>query len=134
MQTHETVPMKRILIVDDEAEFRFSAGIALRRAGYSTEEVADGGEALNLIQSGRGRIPFDLFLVDIRMKGLSGIELINELKKRGLGTPVLVISAFADATLLDEESFKKGFVTFLAKPFEFRELIRQVDEILETRR
>ena len=50
--------MKRILIVDDEADFRFSAGIALRRAGYSTEAVADGAEALNLIRSGKERSPF----------------------------------------------------------------------------
>ncbi len=125
--------MKRILIVDDEPDFRFSAGIALRRAGYSTEAVADGAEALNLVQLGKESAPFDLLIVDIQMQGLSGTELIDELKKRNINTPVLVVSGFADTTLLDE-LLKKGCRAFLAKPFESRELVRRADEILKTRR
>ncbi len=121
--------MKRILIVDDEPDFRFSAGIALRRAGYSTKAVADGAEALNLIRTGKKRSLFDLLIVDIRMQGLSGIELIDELKKSAIDTPVIIVSGFADTTLMDE-LLKKGCRAFLAKPFEFRELVRHVDEIL----
>jgi CheY-like chemotaxis protein len=124
--------MKRILIVDDEPDFRFSAGIALRRAGYSTEAVADGAEALKLIRSAKERSSFDLLLVDIQMPGLSGTELIDELKKRAIDTPVLIVSGFADTSLMDE-LLKKGCRAFLAKPFEFRELVRHVDEILRTR-
>ncbi|MGD0664087.1 MAG: response regulator [Syntrophorhabdales bacterium] len=123
--------MKRILIVDDEPDFRLSAGIALRRAGYLTEEAADGAEVLEAIQSGKERSLFDLLLVDIRMPGLSGTELIDKLKKRAIDTPVLIVSGFADTTLMDE-LVKKGCRPFLAKPFEFRELVRRVDEILKT--
>jgi CheY-like chemotaxis protein len=122
--------MKSILIVDDEPDFRFSAGIALRRAGYWTEAVTDGAEALDLIGSGKDRSLFDLLIVDIQMPGLSGTELIDELKERNVDTPVLVVSGFADATLLDELR-KKGCGAFLAKPFESRELVWRVDEILK---
>ncbi|MGD0660116.1 MAG: response regulator [Syntrophorhabdales bacterium] len=118
--------------MDDEPDFRFSAGIALRRAGYSTEAVADGAEALNLIQSEKERSLFDLLLVDIQMPCLSGAELIDELRKRAIDTPVLIVSGFADATLQDE-FLKKGCTAFLAKPFEFQVLVRRVDEILKTR-
>jgi CheY-like chemotaxis protein len=124
--------MKRILIVDDEPDFRFSAGIALRRAGYLTEEAADGAEALNLIRSGKERSLFDLLLVDIQMPCLSGAELIDELRKRAIDTPVLIVSGFADTTLQDE-FLRKGCTAFLAKPFEFQQLVRRVDEILKTR-
>ena len=85
----------------------FSAGLALRSAGYLTEEAADGAEALNLIRSGEGRTLFDLLLVDIRMQGLSGTELIDELKQRAIDTPVLIVSGFADTTLVNE-LLKKG--------------------------
>lgn len=125
--------MKRILIVDDEPDFRFSAGIALRRAGYSTEAVADGAEALNIIQLKKEFAPFNLLVVDIQMQGLSGPELIDELKKRAIDTPVLIVSGFADAILIDE-LLRKGCGAFLVKPFEFRELVQRVDEILRTRR
>ena len=124
--------MKRILIVDDEPDFRLSAGIALRRAGYLTEEAADGAEVLEAIQSGKERSLFDLLLVDIQMPCLSGAELIDELRKRAIDTPVLIVSGFADTTLQDE-FLRKGCTAFLAKPFEFQVLVRRVDEILKTR-
>ena len=124
--------MKRILIVDDEPDFRLSAGIALRRAGYLTEEAADGAEVLEAIQSGKERSLFDLLLVDIQMPCLSGAELIDELRKRAIDTPVLIVSGFADTTLQDE-FLRKGCTAFLAKPFEFQQLVRRVDEILKTR-
>ena len=121
--------MKRILIVDDEPEFHFSAGIALRGAGYSTEEVADGAEALGLIGSGKEQSLFDLLLVDIRMKGLSGTEFIDELKKRGVDTPILIVSGSEDAVQLYGHD-KQDCIAFLAKPFDIHELVRSVDEIL----
>lgn len=97
-----------------------------------TEEAADGAEALNLIRSGKERSLFDLLLVDIQMPCLSGAELIDELRKRAIDTPVLIVSGFADTTLQDE-FLRKGCTAFLAKPFEFQQLVRRVDEILKTR-
>jgi CheY-like chemotaxis protein len=126
---------RHVLIVDDEPNFRFSTGIALRRAGYAITEAENAEQALSLItrayghdlslcQSGRPP-SFDLLLVDIQMPGMSGVELIDEVRRRNIGVPIFVVSGFADKRLSDELR-RRGCFDLLNKPFEPVELIEKV--------
>jgi CheY-like chemotaxis protein len=121
---------RRILIVDDEKTFQFSAQIALRRAGYRTEAAGDGVEALGkILESEERSDPFDLLLLDIRMPRMSGVELIDELIRRGKFLPTVVISSFLDRGLILELE-SKGCSTILEKPFPPQELVGTIDDTL----
>ncbi len=118
-----------VLIVDDEPNFRFATGIALRRAGYAITEAENAKEALRLIlEVGKGQ-PFDLLLVDIQMPGMSGVELVSELNNRNIAVPILIVSGFADNNLM-EELCTKGCIGLLQKPFDPGELIERVRSAL----
>jgi len=118
-----------VLIVDDEADFRFGAGIALRRAGYRVTEAADGKEALALLSKDEPGFRFDLLLMDVQMPGLSGVELIDEMKRKGISTPVFGVSGYADRALV-EELCRKGCAAFMDKPFEPDELVEKIWHLL----
>lgn len=130
-----------VLIVDDEPNFRFATGIALKRAGYRITEAEDAETALRLVTrpwlapcgleepatiGGAASVcPFDLLLVDIQMPGMSGAELIEEVRRRNIAVPVFAISAFADERLAGELKTKGG-VELLPKPFEPGELVERI--------
>lgn len=120
-----------ILIVDDEADFRFSAGVVLRKAGFQVSEAEDGSEALSVVLGSkfRGTSPVDLILTDIRMPRMSGIELIEGLKGYGIETPILVFSGYADRPMV-EILRTMGYSDYMEKPFNPDALIRQIEEIL----
>jgi DNA-binding response OmpR family regulator len=121
---------KRILIVDDEPSFRFGAAIALKKSGYKTSEAGDGEEALTLILNAQKRDePFDLLLVDIEMPKMSGIELMDELKKNDISIPIFAFTGFGNKELIIE-LLRKGCAEFLDKPFEPQELVKRVGGIL----
>jgi CheY-like chemotaxis protein len=121
---------KRILLVDDEEEFRFSAGVALRQAGYRIDVAGDGPEALEkILGSQEGTEPFDLLVLDIRMPGMSGTELIDELRSRDISLPVFVMTCFGDKALLDELE-GKGCRALIEKPFRPRDLVDRIASLL----
>jgi CheY-like chemotaxis protein len=121
---------EHILIVDDEANFRFAAGIALRRAGYTVAEAEDAGNALLLMGNGEKGRSFDLLLVDVQMPGMSGIELIEEVRKRNIVLPIFVVSGFVDEALAREID-GKGCFALLHKPFEPGELVEKISMVLK---
>lgn len=121
---------KSILIVDDEAPFRFASGVALRRKGYRVTEAGDGKQALEKVLEARERSdPFHLVVTDIRMPEMSGLELIDALKRYEVAVPVCAITCFGDKELVCELS-RKGCRDYLEKPFEPEELVEQIETIL----
>jgi CheY-like chemotaxis protein len=120
----------RILLVDDEAGFRFAAGVAMRRGGYRVEEAADGKEALGKALSARDAgDPFHLVVTDIRMPVMSGTELIDALRERGIDTALCAITCFGDRALVSELA-GKGCTDYLEKPFPPEELLKRLGEVL----
>ncbi|MBI5847457.1 MAG: response regulator [Nitrospirae bacterium] len=122
---------KHILIVDDEPAFRFSAGIALRQAGYITSEAQNGREALSMICIKESCVaPFDAVLLDIQMPKMTGLELIDEVKAHGIDMPpVIVISGYADEPIVSDLE-KKGYSALLHKPFEPTEMVKMIHKVL----
>lgn len=108
-------------IVDDDAAMRESIAFLLDAAGFqsmlyeSAHALLDRGATLE-----RGCI-----LTDVRMPGMSGLDLVRELKARGVSNPVVVITGHADVALA-VEAMKAGVLDFLEKPFSDDVLIRAV--------
>ena len=124
-------PKPRILLVDDEEDFRFSASVALRKAGFEVIEAADGKGALSSIHVSRSDgIGIDLLLTDLRMPGLCGRDLLEALEETGIDIPVIAMSGYFDDTLR-EELARRGCTEFMEKPFEPDDLVMRVMQMLE---
>ena len=106
--------MTRILVADDEASIRFVLREALSEAGHEVVEAADGNEARERLGSQR----FDLALLDIRMPGPSGLELLDELSARGNDGPLVVILTAQNTFENAVEAMKRGAFDYLTKPFD----------------
>ncbi len=119
---------RRILIVDDDRTFRLSTGELLRQDGHAVETAADAAEAVALLGAGR----FDLVLLDMRMPGMDGLTAVEVLRKRGLTTPILMISGFGTIDTA-VESLHRGADHFLSKPVDPDLLSAKVTELLERR-
>ena len=124
---------KHILLADDESGARFSAGLALRMAGFKVSEAADGKDALEtLIRCRDEGTPVDLVVTDLRMPNLSGLELVSAMRQHKVQVPVLVISGFFDESVLHELS-RAGCEEYMEKPFQLEELVRRVEGFLGSR-
>ena len=122
---------KRILVVDDEKDFLFSASLALRRAGYEVLAMWSPVEALDTaLDAFRRRKPFDLMVTDLRMPVMSGVEMVEVLRERGVPLHVLTISSICRKGVLCTMDCSCG-TNHLDKPFEPRELVERVGKILE---
>ncbi len=125
---------KRILLVDDEHDFLFSAGIALRKAGYRVQAAENGKEALDKILEARNaREPFDLLVTDIRMPWMSGFELMDTMKLWGIGTPLIAMSCFSDGELVGELK-SRGCEVLIEKPFTPDDLVSRIGLFLNRRK
>ena len=122
----------RILIVDDEADFLFSASIALRQAGYEVVKAADGVEALSIIREfRRAGKRIDLLLTDLRMPSLCGLELLKGMEELQVDIPVIAMTGDCDDALR-EDLAREGCTEFIEKPFEPHDLVKQVKKVLES--
>ncbi|MFT3924693.1 MAG: sigma-54 dependent transcriptional regulator [Myxococcales bacterium] len=110
--------MARVLVVDDEENLRLVLRTLLSRNGYDVRVAASAEEAL------RGLEQFDpnFVLADVRMPGMSGIELCRQLAARGATATVVVMSAYGSVDLAIE-AMKAGAYDYLAKPFKHDEVL-----------
>ena len=107
------MPKPRILVVDDEAAIRDSLRMTLEYAGYECVGAASGQEGLALVER---EMP-DLVLLDIKMPGMDGMDVLGRLRSMNEALPVVMISGHGTTTTA-VEAIKKGAVDFLDKPFE----------------
>ncbi|GLV47109.1 response regulator [Thermus sp. LT1-2-5] len=116
--------MARILLVEDEPLVAHTVRRILERAGHEVEWAPSGKVALERLEEGA----YDLVLCDLVMPGVSGLEVIRELGRRG-GPPVLALSASV-STRSQEEALEAGAKGFLGKPFDAQILLAQVARLL----
>ncbi len=115
----------RVLIVDDELILRESLAAWLERDGYNVESVASGEEALEKLKHTR----FDIMLVDIKMNGMSGLEVLEQVAHNDPDVAVIMITAYGSiATAI--EAMKNGAEDYLLKPFEPTELGMLIEKII----
>jgi two-component system, NtrC family, response regulator AtoC len=108
----------RVLVVDDEENLRLVLRTLLARAGYEARAVSSAEVALEELE----RFDADFVLADVRMQGMSGIELTREIVRRGSLATVIVMSAYGSLDLA-LEAMKAGAYDYLAKPFKHDEVL-----------
>jgi len=115
----------KILIVEDEPKVASFIKNGLEENNYSAEIAHDGLSAEKLVQLNK----YDLFILDIIIPGITGLELCKRLKKLNSDVPVLMLTArgTTDDKII---GFEAGADDYLVKPFEFRELIARVKVLL----
>lgn len=114
----------RVLVAEDEAITLKHLIYTLQQEGYYVEGAGDGQDALRKIESDF----FDILIADIKMPGLSGIELLERIKKEQLETEVIIITGFGSIGSA-VEAMKKGAYDYITKPFDIDELILRVKKI-----
>jgi DNA-binding NtrC family response regulator len=100
-----------ILIVDDEPNIRSSLGTAFRLEGYRVETAADGPSALRAVDAGG----VDLVVLDLQMPGMDGMEVLQELRRRGLRLPVMILTAHGTIEKAVQAT-RLGAFDFVEKP------------------
>lgn len=121
--------MAKLLIIDDESNIRLMLRLALEHVGHTVEQAGDGIEGLEKFGQGAA---WDLVLLDHRMPGMEGIEVLRELRRRNPHARVVMITAFGTVDLASE-AIRAGATDFLRKPFTIEVLREAVEAALSER-
>jgi two-component system response regulator HydG len=118
----------RLLVADDDPGLRESLERTLTREGYRVTLASDGRAALERVQAGG----IDLILTDLKMPGLTGLELLRAAKAIAPDVDVILLTAFGT---VEEavKAMKDGAYDFLTKPFRREQLLKLIDKALERR-
>ncbi|MBV9467649.1 MAG: response regulator [Abitibacteriaceae bacterium] len=119
--------MARILIVDDENNIRLMMRLALQASGHEVETAADGAEGLDKFGAGTH---WDLVLLDQRMPGLEGLQVLAAMRQRHHAAKIIMITAFGTIDLA-AEAMQAGATDFLRKPFTMEVLLGTVQASLK---
>jgi DNA-binding response OmpR family regulator len=117
---------QRVLVVDDEENVRITTAAILEQEGYEVETASDGQEALSKIRNGR----FDLVLTDLRMEGMDGNALLNELCTRHPNIVTVVLTGYASIES-SIDALRCGVYDYLVKPCVIDDLKLTVSRALE---
>ena len=116
---------KIILIVEDENDTRVELCNFLRSKGFECQAFMDGEKALNNFKG-----PYDLALLDMHLPGMNGFEVFKRLKEKQANLPAIMITAFGDYETWGR-SLDKGFLDIIPKPYDFEELLRNIERWID---
>lgn len=116
---------KPILIVDDEKSIRFMLAESLDALGVKTEDASDGEEALSKLKAKE----FSLVLLDLRLPGIDGMEVLRQMRQTRPDIPVMVITAYGTIDLAIE-AMNLGAADFIQKPFVPEEVRQAVSRVI----
>ncbi|HET9415941.1 MAG TPA: response regulator transcription factor [Candidatus Limnocylindria bacterium] len=120
---------RRLLLVEDDPTLRQALSFNLTREGYEVAAAADGEAALEAARSDR----LDLILLDVMLPGMSGVEVLRVLRREGVSTPVIILSAKGDE--IDRVvGLKVGADDYVPKPFSRPELLARIEAVLRRHR
>jgi DNA-binding NtrC family response regulator len=120
--------VNKILVVDDDREMASLLSDVLRGEEFSVVPLSDSLEASKIIQ----REEFDVLITDLKMKGLKGLDLLEEAKKVAPLTPVIIITAFGTIESAIQ-AMKMGAYDYITKPFQMDQIVLTVKKALENR-
>jgi two-component system nitrogen regulation response regulator GlnG len=114
--------LTKILVADDEESMRWVLSKALKRKGFTVDLAQDGRQALAMIQENN----YDLAILDIKMPGMSGLDLLNRIRE--IRSDLLVVIMTAEASMKNAvEAMKRGAYDYITKPFD----LDVIDAIVE---
>jgi two-component system OmpR family response regulator len=115
----------RALIVEDDRKIASFLAKGLKQAGWAVDQVRTGEDGLDLALSE----PYDVAVIDVMLPGLDGLSMIEQLRRRRVSTPVLILSA--RRTVDDRvRGLQAGGDDYLTKPFAFSELLARLQALL----
>jgi two-component system copper resistance phosphate regulon response regulator CusR len=114
----------RVLVIEDDRTVGQYVQRGLEEQQMTVDLVADGVEGLRLASGGE----YDVIVLDLRLPELSGVEVLRTLRDRGVGTPVLILTA-QDAVESKVEALRTGADDYVTKPFAFEELLARVEAL-----
>jgi len=117
-----------VLVVDDEQSLTDLLSIALEDEGYSCITAATGEDALKKLPMGN----VDVVLLDLRLPGISGMDVLRAIKSTYPGTAVIVVTASGDAQTA-VEAMKIGAVDYITKPFELERVNSSIEDVLKAK-
>ena len=118
-----------VLVVDDDESLRRITQLQLQEAGHEVLTAANGEEALRLLEEH----PVALVITDFKMPGMSGLDLLQAVRKSSPQTSVLMITAFGTVQSA-VEAMKAGAFDYITKPIDYEELVLVVSRALEHQR
>jgi two-component system OmpR family response regulator len=115
----------RVLLVEDDKKIASFISKGLKEAGFATDHAGDGVDGLHLALNE----PYDAAIIDIMLPGLDGLSLIEELRRKKINTPIIVLSAKRS---VDDriKGLQIGGDDYLTKPFSFSELLARVQALI----
>jgi DNA-binding NtrC family response regulator len=120
------MPEAKVLLVDDEAKIREILKLVLEKEGYQVNTAKNGSEALNILRDEY----FDVMITDLKMPKMDGLELMREIKQKGIKVNVIFITAYAD--IKDAvEAIKLGAFDYLEKNFKMEELLSVIKQAVK---
>lgn len=116
----------KILIVDDQYGIRLLLSEVFSKEGYLTFQAANGIDAIKIVKSQ----PPDIVLLDMKIPGMDGLEILKNIKKIDQDIRVIMMTAYGELDML-EEATKCGVITHFTKPFDIEQLRDAVAEVLD---
>lgn len=115
----------RVLVVEDDAKIASFIVKGLKQAGFAVDHAADGEEGLYVCMSA----PYDAAVIDIMMPKLDGLSLVDQLRRRAINIPLIILSAKHS---VDDrvKGLQTGSDDYLTKPFAFAELLARVQALI----
>ena len=117
--------MKRLLIVDDQQGIRLLLNEVMKKEGYETYLAANGVEALRLSEEHK----IDCVLLDMKIPGMNGVEILKKLKEKWPDLPVFMMTAYGELGIV-QEALSIGAIRYFTKPFDIFELRDEVNKVL----
>ena len=116
---------EKILIVDDQYGIRILLTEVLQKEGYTTFQAANGFQAIDITKE---QAP-DLVLLDMKIPGMDGIEILKRLKQHDETIKVIIMTAYGELDMI-QEAKDLGALTHIAKPFDIDEIRKVVREYI----
>ena len=117
--------MVRIMIIEDDEEMRSLLKDFFEEEGFETDSVSNGVDALQMFSKDH----FDLVITDIRMPGLTGLDILPRIRRLKPETPVIVMTAYGSDDVR-RRAFEKGATTYLEKPIQLSKLRSVIREMV----
>lgn len=121
----DETPTRRILVIDDEEVVHASLRRILSRLGLEVEGVLNAKDGIARLEEA----PYDLLITDLMMPGMTGIEMLEELKRRGITVPALMVTGYPTIRTA-VKALRLGAMDYIAKPYTRKELLGPVKRAL----